>query len=232
MPMPDWTRRLRWADVGLIAVGLGAMLRVWNWAHGHSLWLDEEMIARNVRDRGFLGLAADLDYNQSAPLGWLWTQWLVMRVLGTGERELRLVPLLFALGTLVVAWLIGRRWLGPVGTVTLVGWCAVQPFVLRYAIQVKQYSADTMLVLALVGLAGWAVEDLRSRRLVVWWVAAAAASWFSTAAIIVTPGLAIVLYTVLWRRYGLGAAVRQTPAAFGWLASFLVHYVLALRYTI
>jgi len=90
---------LRWADVALIVVVFGAGLRLWRWASGLPLWLDEQMISGNLRDRGFAALTGRLDDQQSAPLGWLWTQRAVVEVFGTGERALRAVPVLFGICT-------------------------------------------------------------------------------------------------------------------------------------
>jgi hypothetical protein len=138
-----------------LTFGVGLQLHRW-WAGG-TLWLDEQMIARNIRDRDFAGLAGPLDFNQSAPLGWLWTQRVVVELLGTGERALRLVPLVFGIGALVAAWAIGRRWLGPAGTFAVVSLLAVNAALLRYSTEVKQYSGDVFWALLLLGAALWVI---------------------------------------------------------------------------
>jgi hypothetical protein len=226
-------RRIRpyWADLALVAVVAGAALRLWRWAADWPLWLDEEMISMNLRDRGYAQLTGQLDNNQSAPLGWLWLQRTVVDLVGTGERALRLAPLLFGIGALVVAWLLGRRFLGPVGTLALVGFCAVNEAFVRYSTEVKHYSADAFSVLALLGLAGWVVERPTLRRAGTWWAVAAVASWFSMGAVLATPGLALVLLATAWwpRRWARARDVALPGAA--WLASFAAHYQLSLRFT-
>lgn len=210
----------------------GAGLRVWRWACALPLWLDEQMIAGSLRGRGFAELAGPLDSYQSAPLGWLWVQRAVIEVFGTGERALRAVPVLFGIGTIVVAWLIARRWLGLPGTVTLVGFCAVNAAMLAYSTQVKHYSADFFWALVLLGLAGWALEEPRAvRRHTAWWGAAVVGSWLSMGVILITPGLALVLLGTVWRHGGWVAALRNALLGLVWSASFAVHYLLALRQT-
>jgi hypothetical protein len=225
-------RFLRWADLALVALAFGAAIRTWQWAVGRPLWLDEELIAMNLRGRGFAALAGPLENLQSAPLGWLWAQRTMVELFGTSERVLRFVPLLFGLATLVVAWLVGRRWLGPVGAFSLVGLCAVNDALVRYSGQVKHYSADSFFVLLLVGLAGWVVEDPRSlRRVTLWWLAAAAGAWMSMGAILTTPGLAAVILGTVWWRGRWADAARAVLPGLVWLAAFAAHYLLALRYT-
>jgi hypothetical protein len=209
----------------------GAALRVWGWAAGRPLWLDEEMIAMNLRDRGYARLAGQLAENQSAPLGWLWLQRLMVDMFGTGERTLRLVPLLFGIGTLVVGWLVGRRYLGVVGTVALVGFCAVNESLVRYSTEVKHYSADFFWVLLLLGLAARVVERPTLGRSAAWWAVAAVGGWLSMGAIVAVPGLALVLFgTAVWRRQWTAARDLALPGV-AWLASFGLQYQLSLRFT-
>jgi Dolichyl-phosphate-mannose-protein mannosyltransferase len=225
-----WTAP-RWADLALVVVLAGAALRIWQWAANWPLWLDEQMLSVNLRDRGLARLAGQLANNQSAPLGWLWLQRLVVDLFGTGERTLRVVPLLFGIGTLVVGWLVGRRYLGAVGTVALVGFLAVNGSLVRYSTEVKQYSADAFFVLLLLGLAAWVVEQPTLRRATIWWAVAAVAGWFSMGSILAAPGFALVLFGVAIRRRRWWPAVREValPGVL-WLASFGAHYALSLRY--
>src|SRR5262245_18775578 len=95
-----------------IVAAAGALLLVVQWAGGRPLWLDEEMIAINLRDRSVGELAGALSLGQTAPYGWLALQRLVFVIAGGGERALRVVPLAFGIATLAAAAWIGRRWLG------------------------------------------------------------------------------------------------------------------------
>ena len=58
-----------WVPVSIAAIGV--FIVVYQWAAARPLWLDEEMIALNFRDRTFAGLGGRLWLDQSAPLGWL-----------------------------------------------------------------------------------------------------------------------------------------------------------------
>ena len=68
-----------------LVAGLGSALVLAQWADARPLWLDEEMIALNFRDRSFGMLSGRLWLEQSAPLGWLVLQRISLLTLGSGE---------------------------------------------------------------------------------------------------------------------------------------------------
>jgi hypothetical protein len=229
----------------LIVALVGAGLECLQWVGARPLWLDEEMIALNVRDRGLLDLTGRLWLNQSAPFGWLALQRVTLLLFGPGERAMRLVPTLFGIATLAAAVWIGRRWMRPLGAVLLVLLCAFGQWISFYVLELKQYSADIFFSLFLPALVVWAAEAPDAapgpgrggafaayRRVTVWWVAAAIAQWFANGAILVTPSCAVTLFIVAWRRDGWRAATRTAAPALLWVASFGVHYISTLRYTI
>jgi hypothetical protein len=203
------------------------------WLVAPPFWLDEETIALNIRDRGFTQLAGPLWLGQSAPLGWLVLERAALLAFGTGEIVLRLVPLLFGLATFVVALMIGRRWMGVLGTAVLVLCCAFGTYLAHYRFEVKHYTADAFWALALPALAVWVVEadapQRIRRRLLLWWVAATVGQSVANGALLVTPAVALLLVASLWRRHG--AQVATVAVAFGgiWLAFFAGNYVWSVR---
>ena len=198
------------------------------------LWGDEQMIASNIRDRGFADLVGALDYNQSAPLGWLWAQHALVAMFGTDEYVLRLLPLLAAVGALVLGWLAGRRWLGPVGAVVLVGFLASNASLMRYSAEVKQYSGDVFWTMLLLVATMLLVERSRPtpRQYLLWWSVAALACLFSMGAMLATPAFAVVVVATAWLRAGWRAGLRAALPFLVWLAAFAAQYLLSLRYIV
>ena len=152
-------RELAWRLLPAIAIAIvGAGLQVFHWALARPMWLDEEMIAINVRERALMDLAGPLWLGQSAPFGWLVVQRVVLLTLGDSERALRLVPLLFGLATLPTAVWVGRRWAGGVGAALLALLCTFGQWVSHYSIELKHYSADIFLALLIPALAAARLE--------------------------------------------------------------------------
>ena len=98
----------------VIAVAASCLL-LRQWASAQTMWLDEEMIALNLRDRHLADLPGLLWLGQSAPLGWLMVQRGMLVAFGTGELALRFVPVICGIATLMTAVWVGRRWMSPAG---------------------------------------------------------------------------------------------------------------------
>lgn len=199
------------------------------------LWVDEEMIALNLRDRSFSELGGRLWLEQSAPYGWLVVQRAVLLTLGPSEVALRLLPTLFGIATYVTALLIARRWLTWPAALIFPLLCIFGPALSHYRVEVKHYTGDAFWALLLPALAVWAIEgvtaDDRRRRMATWWMVAAAGSWLANGALLVAPACALLMLAVTLRRDGAPAAARSAAWGFIWLASFVPHYLIALRHT-
>jgi hypothetical protein len=217
-------------------VGAAALIDQWSWAR--PLWLDEEMIALNVRDRTLAELAGPLWFNQTAPLGWLGLERALIVQFGGTERVLRAAPVLFGVATLAVALWAGRRWMGPLGAAVFVLLCAFGQLISFFPLESKPYSADVFLALLLSALAVWAMEPANdepaphTRRAAIWWLIAAVGQWFGNGALFVTPGCAVVLCILAWRRAGWRHAFLVALPGGLWLASFGLHYQLSIRHTL
>jgi hypothetical protein len=66
--------------VVVTAIVIGVMMRVIEFSHGRPLWLDEAMLSLSIASKSFGQLVRPLDYDQSAPLLYLWLDRLVVSV--------------------------------------------------------------------------------------------------------------------------------------------------------
>jgi hypothetical protein len=218
---------------GLLALG-GTCLKVYQWYFSRPLWLDEQMVLLNARDRTLAELMRPLWLDQAAPVGWMALQHTVMTTFGTADRAMRALPVLCGIATIWVAWWLAQRWMRPVAAAVLVALCGVAQWMTFYALEVKPYSADALSALFLPALAIWAADNTKTgqidlRKSAVWWVAAAAAQWFSFGAISVTPALALILFGLAWRRSGERGAALFAIQGTVWLVFFAAQYMLVMR---
>ena len=220
----------------VLTIAAAIVIDIYQWRMALPFWVDEEMIALNVRDRSVGDLAGSLWLGQSAPFGWLVLERLAIILLGAGEAAMRAVPLLFGIATIGLAAWVGRRWMGRIAATVFVLLCWIGPLLSHYRFEVKHYTADALFGLFLPALAIWAIEAGRSadrsRRLWLWWIAAAGGHWFANGALLVTPACAIFLCLAVWRRDGPRAAIGCAIGGLMWIASFGLHYLISVRYSV
>ena len=220
------------AITGVVLIGVAA--RAFAYLSNRSLWLDEAMIALNIGQRSFGELIGRLDFNQAAPLGFLWLEKLAVVALGPGERALRLWPLLASFATLVVFAILARRLLGPLAAVGTLALLALSTSQVYYGAEVKQYAFDVLCAAALLlvplGRSSRVPEgagvDPASR----WWalgLAGALAVWFSHPAVFLLPGVA--LYVATAPRRGSGSWRPLLMVGVSWGLSFALAYSASAR---
>jgi hypothetical protein len=225
----------RWYLPAAILAVAGTALKIFQWYFSRPLWLDEQMVLLNIRDRAVSDLIGPLWLDQTAPLGWLVLQHAVINAFGTSDRAVRALPVLFGIATIWMGFWIAQRWMKPLAAAVFVVLCGIGQWLTYYALEVKPYSADGLSALALPMLAVWAAEPakdtpLSPRRTAIWWIVAAVAQWFSFGATFVTPGCAVVLFTIAWRRAGWRPAAYVAAQGFIWFTCFATHYALSIRY--
>lgn len=216
-----------WAP-GLFAF-LGVLARLRQWAGGRSLWLDEVLTADSIVHRGFWELATrPLLHREAAPLLWVESERLAVDVFGAGERSLRLVPLLSGLAALGLAWLLARRLLPATLVPVAVLLVALNPALVYFANEVKQYSTDVAVVLAIVLLA-LAVRTGHERALRRLAAFGALAVWLSYAAVLALAGVSVLLVLRPLLAGQRRSAARVAALISPWLLSLALAYLLVLR---
>jgi len=131
---------------------IGCLLRVYPCLSHRSLWLDEAYLALNILRRDYGGLLATLDYNQAAPIGFLFLTKGVTGLLGMNEFALRLVPLIFGCLSLPLFFALARRHLPYRFALVALFLYAFSDQVILYANEFKQYSSDAAIAIGLLYL--------------------------------------------------------------------------------
>jgi len=172
----SWLERL--VVLGLwAALGLGAAVRIIQFLHRRSLWVDEAFLALNVMSRGYIDLLGSLDWLQMAPPGFLWMERTAFHLFGAGEWAMRIGPLLAAIGVLALMVPIARRLIHPTAALPVVTSVAFMGTMIRYSNEMKPYGFDVLGAVVLCYLALRVLQDDEGPRKLR--VALAAAPMFS-----------------------------------------------------
>lgn len=141
------TGRPRWLYWALIAIFLvGTMLRLYQLTE-ESLWADEAFSIRAAAQEHFPGVVAAVTETEAAPIGYYlflhyWTTFL-----GTSEFSVRLPSVLFSLGSLVIFWLLLRRFFPEKVAILSTLFMAISMEQVLYSQEVRLYSLFTFLAL-------------------------------------------------------------------------------------
>jgi len=212
-------------------VAFGALIRLRTAAANGSLDVAEAALALNLRDRSFAQLLLPLDYDQGAPVGFLWIEKAALLAFGPHDWALRLFPVLASVAALVLFLVLARRLLPAAAVPVALLLLAVSPPVIFYAAQVKQYSSDVAITLALILLVGAREGEPVSRaRAVLLAVAGAVAIWLSHPAALVVGAIGLVLGFLALRRRSTGEIVNLACVAAVWIASLGALYEVSLRF--
>ncbi len=130
---------------GLVAVAV--LLCLAHYLSFRSLWLDEASVAANVRTKSLLALFGPLEYNQHFPRLYLSVVYGVKTVFGYHLWSLRLLPLLFGIGAILLGSRILWDEFQDESAWPFLSFLAVllflgNHFIYYYAGEFKQYSAD------------------------------------------------------------------------------------------
>ena len=193
-----------WSAIVVSIVFLvGAYFRIRQFAAGRSLWLDEAMLALNIVNRSWVGLTQPLDYNQGAPLGFLFVQKLIITLFGNTDFNLRLFPLIAGILSIFLIWKVSRFFLSRVGALIVLGFFILSEQLIYYSTEAKQYSSDVLMALLLLfAFSGYLVHARRSML----WLAAAGVlgMWLSHPSVFVLAaiGLSISLDIIIKKEWG------------------------------
>jgi len=211
---PGWAGRLRprgwsgWVLAAVAAVACGA--RTLQWYAGAALAGDDIALLYSIRALPFRRLFGPLILNQGAPPAWTVSERVLVELLGSGDRVVRLIPVVFGCLSVVAVAFLARAALSRVAAIVATVLFACAPMAIHYSWQVKPYSADMAATAGILAVAVWLS---RQPRWSYWhglalWLTAAVAAGFSFPSMFVTVSSAVIL--VLHRLFG---RVRQGPDA-------------------
>ena len=219
-----------WRAIAGLMIGFGIVLRLIPYLHNRSLWLDETWLALNILQKPFSQLVGLLDWKQVAPVGFLFTEKIIVLTFGDSEYALRLFPLLAGILSLFLFYGVARRILTLRGSTIALGLFALSLPLLRYSSELKQYSSDVTIALGiyLLGLVCMEKESRFVLSLFLLSILGAILIWFSHPAIfsLAGVGIALTLYCLKTQKWQ-HVVWLSLPACF-WLGSFALNYFTIL----
>ena len=184
------------AALAAAALLIGAALRAFHLLEGRSLYIDEARLALNIGSRSLAGLLHPLDYEQTAPIPFLFAEKLATLLGGMNEVALRFVPFVAGAAALFLLYRLATRILPEPAAALATALGAVSPALVQYSNEAKPYSIDALIgvLLILLGLELLAApEDLAKWKR--YFVAATVAVLVSTPGVIVVGGVTAGLLT-------------------------------------
>ena len=208
----------------------GTLLRLRQYLTGRSLWADEASLALNIVNRSFGELFKPLDYDQGSPLGFLFAEKIFNLLLGRNEYALRLLPFLAGILSIWLFYLLLKRVTAGTGLLAALALFVLNPRLIYYSSEVKQYIVDVLLTIALLLIAAPLLEERWQRRYLIWLALAGfLAVWFSHPAIFVLAGIGLTLAIVCLHRRDIKNLWYVAGLGIFWLAAIGLLYLLILN---
>lgn len=219
-PLVRWARS-RWVDHPASTLfWIGVFLRVWVYLRGRLYWMDEASLLFNLIGEPIFDFSGPLNSEQLAPPGFLVIGRLAVATLGDSTFATRLFPLICGVTALWLFRRLADRLLSRPGVILAMVLAALSDDWIYYSSELKPYSCDLAIGLALTLLC---VRELRegrgARGLAPLGLLAIASPWFSFASVFVAAGCgASLLANRLVERRGRDAAALAALAGC-WAAS-------------
>ncbi len=133
-------------------------------------------------------------YNQAQPIGFLIIENIIVKLFGSSNYILRLFPFVCGIFSLLLFYKVARLYCEPIAVPIALMFFTLSEQLIRYSSIIKSYSCDVLIGLILL----FGIKDLQEKpvtilRIILWGSIGSAAMWISHAAILVLPGLGLVL---------------------------------------
>lgn len=190
---------VRWGGAGIVLAALLVLagLQRWPGVDPASLWLDDLWVGLTVRE---MGLADLFHYRPPIPIGFVYVLKAVTGVLGIGEWQLQMFPLLCGLLAIPSVALLAFQLSRSLPLALLAGAAtAFDPLLAAMSLRVKQYSSDAFVVSLVLNVAVLAANrrTLRSYRAFV--AVCVVVTWISASSLFVTALSFAWVTLVVWR---------------------------------
>jgi len=209
----------------IILLGIG--FRLYHYFYNRSLWMDEIYLAPSLIRMNYSDLAHNmLDYQQKAPVGFLFLAKFCINIFGNNELSLRIIPLLTGIISLFLFDAICKKILSPTSHLLALCIFSFSPALIYHSVEIKQYATECACALLSLYLFLKYYKSNTISSKIVWGILGSIIIWFSFSVIFMLGGIALgmTLYTFLkkdWKTF----IINIFPFSL-WLISFIINYLI------
>ncbi|RJO60641.1 hypothetical protein C4544_04845 [candidate division WS5 bacterium] len=223
------SNKLVWA-----VIAFGIVFRIAPYLYNRSLWIDEANITGSILGSFsdiFNPSVTDPDYlghwKSSSPLGFFIIEKLMVLQFGDTEYALRLFPLLCGIISLILFYLVARKYIKPQAVPVALALFAVSDTLIYYSSEVHSYSTEIAIALLLL-LAAAYIQSKNSTLIhfVLFGITGGVVVWFSNSAIFILAGIGASLFLFSFLRKQWTRAVNLSIAYLLWAVGFLSYYFI------
>ncbi len=209
-------------------IGLGVGIRVFQFIYNRSLWYDEATLALNIIEKDFVQLVSPLDYNQVAPILYLYIQKTLTLILGEHDFVLRISSLVGGIAFLYFSYVLAKKLLDQTGALITTALLAISYPLVYYSTEAKPYMLDA-LTFVILFLFYFKIKEHR-RGKIYFSIAGIVAVWFSFPSIFVLASIGLFSIheqpiSKLTFKKGFEILGMHLP----WVMSFLLNYYFVIH---
>ena len=219
-----WINRIL---VSVLCVGI--IFSLVNFFNFRSLWLDEALLSVSIVDRNFAELLVPLEFDQVAPIGFLFIENMFANLFGNVDWSLRIFPFISFLISVALIFKFNKQLFKNVTIALLAAtlFC-LNSFVLYYSIEVKQYMSDTLICLLIMVTAVDYMQTKTRRSLINYSLVSILSVWFSNVAVIILFTAGLVVFYQVAIKDKLKSLKPFIPVSLG-IISFACYYSLFIH---
>lgn len=130
---------------------LGVILRAMGYLSLPSLWHDECSLAVSIITRNISGMLLPLEHNQCAPVIFMVLTKFVTMIFGEGELQLRLIPFLSGILSIIVFYFLSKKVLhSKLSIAFALLLFSINANLIYYSAEFKQYSSDVLIIMCAI----------------------------------------------------------------------------------
>lgn len=223
--------RLRPEQIAGWLTATGILLRLLLYFANRPFWTDEAQLALNLITRNFEQLLAPLDYCQTAPVGFLVVEKILLTTLGDFEFVLRIFPLVAGIVSQLLFLKIAKSVLSKNSFPLAVGLFSFSEPLIQYSSELKQYSLDVLCSQLILYASITVLHMVQTRRgLALLVIVGIVTPWFSYSSSMVMGASLLAIIAFFVRKKQLKPLCGVLSIALVWLLSTRTVYLLSLQH--